>query len=182
MLDIKNASKFSMDDLAAVDAEIAAINAVIDTVEEDARANQVAAEQRERNARVAAEAAGWFDRFNGAVANGSRSMDESRTSADRLEGQIGSLQSRLDQYIEALGGVPDEMTTEVQAAIDAGDLARAGALLDQLTRPRVVPLYIVPQLMDSKPAGTSAKGSAAAGSGSKGPSTAYNPARSCPAS
>lgn len=55
-----------------------------------------------------------------------------------LQSQMIAAEEDVIAYAESVGGIPDEKMTELQAAIRAGDVAKAEGILDNLTRDRTV--------------------------------------------
>ena len=52
------------------------------------------------------------------------------------------LTKRLEDYLAELGSIPADIYTEIQAALNTGDLARAEALLNELARTRIAKIGI----------------------------------------
>lgn len=52
--------------------------------------------------------------------------------------QIARVEQALRDYMDTVGGIPVEKYTEIRAAIARGDFAAAEALINEITRPRIV--------------------------------------------
>jgi hypothetical protein len=75
------------------------------------------------------------DRANGVT---SRAASVARTHATEL----GVLRNQVELYSNSVDGIDEEKLTEINAALDAGDVARAEKLLNEVTRSRVVKVGI----------------------------------------
>lgn len=94
------------------------------------------------------------------AANASTSRAASVASAHGTA--LGILQNKVDNYRNSVDKIDEEKLTEIQAAIDAGDIARAERLLNQVTRSRVVQVGIALNkgVVDSMAAANSGLGAA----------------------
>lgn len=73
-----------------------------------------------------------------AAENRRRNAEEARNSAQAID----ALLRRLGPYSDALNAIDEDVYTEIKAALNAGDLARAESLLNQVTRSRIVQVGI----------------------------------------
>jgi hypothetical protein len=175
-------------ELEALESAFADVSAVLDTLRNDQgvweeQSTAVAEAKRrvdEYNASLRATATWWGDiaaqsEQARSVANDLADQDKAATSAAN---KIRALQQQLDSYIETVKDVPGEAVTEIQAALDSGNIALAERLLANLTRPRISPVYITTQFAGSgfgaKPPALGKGPNAGAGMG-KGPTYNYNP-------
>lgn len=161
-------------------SELTAIEAVQSTITKDQEGWAAAAAGIEQfNARVAAvnenlllQSGYWADIARAqaqadSVANDLADQDKQATTAAN---KIAALRNELQRYIAEVGKVPQEKVTEIEAALDSGNVALVERLLANLTRDRVARVSVV----FGKPTQQIGKGSAV-GSGSKGSRNSPDP-------
>ncbi len=64
---------------------------------------------------------------------------------EAAQAEIAETQARLQGWLDQLNNIPDEKRTEIQAAIDAGQIGAAERLLNQLARTRFAAIFPVIQ-------------------------------------
>ena len=84
------------------------------------------------------DAAFAVDRYTVATEQSEKATSRAASVASAHATAVGILQNKIDNYRNSVDEIDEEKLTEIQAAIDAGDLARAEALLNEVTRARVV--------------------------------------------
>lgn len=156
---------FTPDEIQGIENEIAALEDLIETINEDAAANAAAARQREENNRRTSEAAGYYERMSGALRDTGADLADQDKAATSAANRIRTLRDEVEAYIASTEGIPDEAVTEIRAALDSGNVALVERLLANLARTRDAVVKV--SLAFGAPTKQVGKG-AAVGSGAKG--------------